>query len=235
MYDFINYSTIEDRNGKPYLYDARKCEILFRQVDELEKAYRDIRDLLTQNEYPVREEWIHAIAKQGADGLRQVLIEDNEKEAARLKVPRHIALQWKRTATQDVPLELWEQCDEIRQRIDRLSDGIPSPSLGFTEKDGVTLDKDSCRAVIKMACSHEVTDQIKAEAETVLALAKQLRELEFQGINARELTAKYIELEEAPAPLDLYRDIIMRRHRPGCLAPVDLTPFIMLGKNNQSN
>lgn len=233
MFHTVIYTTIEERDGVPFLFDPSRYGILCRQVDELENAYREIRELLVRYDYPVRAEWIHAIAKRGASGFSEVLIEDNEREAMRLKVPRHIAAQWKRTATQEVPAEVWDQCDQIREKIDRLSDGIPAPSFGFTEKEGVVLDKESCKEIIKTACSYEISDQIKAEAETIQSLAKQLRELEFRGINARELVTKYIEREEVPGPLELYRDIATRRHRPGCLTPPDLTPFIMAAKINQ--
>lgn len=119
---------VKNRFGKDvyvamYWLDADIQGILCHRVDELENIYREIRELLLQNDYPVSPDWIHSIAQNGADGLQEVIIKDTENEAKRLKVPFRIAEQWKRTAIQEVPREVWGKCDSIRSKIISLSDG----------------------------------------------------------------------------------------------------------------
>ena len=66
---------------------------------------------------------------------------------------------------------------------------------------------------------------MKTDADTILAITDKVRELEIKGINARELIGKYIQRNDAPGKLDIYRDIATRRHAPGYLTPADLAPF----------
>lgn len=222
----INYTTMEERDGTLFLLDESKKGILCHRVDELENIYREIRELLLQNDYPVSPDWIHSIAQKGADGLQEVIIKDTENEAKRLKVPFRIAEQWKRTSIQEVPREVWGKCDSIRSKIISLSDGLPRLSYGYTDTEGVIIDKESAEKEIESACSYAVTDEIKADANTILTIAKTVRALELKGINARELIGKYALRNDAPSGLELYRDMATRRHAQGFFTPTDLAPFI---------
>ena len=223
---FTSYTTLEERDGTLYLYDESKKGILCHRVDELENTYREIRELLSQNDYPISPDWIHAVAHRGADGFQQIIIKDTEDEAKHLKVSLRIAEQWKRMAIQEVPQEMWGKCDSLHSKISGLSDGLPRLSYGYTDTEGVTIDKESAEKEIKSACSCAVTDEMKADADTILTIANKVRELELKGINARELIGKYALRNDAPDGLELYRDMATRRHAQGYFTPTDLSPFI---------
>ena len=135
----VNYTKMEERGGTTFLFDERRYEMLCSRLDSIETVYRNIYDLLLQNEYPVSPEWVHAIAEKGADGLRDAIIRDTENEAKRLKVPFRIAEQWKRTAIQEVPQEMWRGCDALRSNVVSLSDNLPPLSFGYKDTEGVIM------------------------------------------------------------------------------------------------
>lgn len=226
MLHIVNYTEIEERDGALFLFDPGRFSILCHEMEELEKVYHQIRDMLSDNDYPTSKEWIFAVADNGADGLHDAIVKDTETEARRLKVPYRIAEQWKRTAIQEAPREIWGKSDSLRMKVVSLSGSLPRLSYGYNDTDGVFIDKESLKEQIKSSCSYVVTDEMKADADTILTLAKTVRALELKGINARELIGKYALRNDAPSGLELYRDMATRRHAQGYFTPTDLAPFI---------
>lgn len=219
LQDIVNYTEIEDRGGILYLFDPRRNRLLCRQMEDLDKVYHRIRQMLAENDFPTTERWITAIAQKGSDGLQEAIIEQNEAEAKRLKVPRQVAEQWKRTATQEVSPEVWQDADKLCIDVDGFSRSLPPMVYGYTEEEGVFVDKESGRETIKALCSCEVTDEIRTKADTIITLAKQMRAMELQGINCIELASKYAQREEVAPGLDVFADIATRTHTPGGIAP----------------
>lgn len=219
LQDIVHYTEIEDRGGVLFLFDTRRNGLLCRQMEDLDKVYHRIRQMLVENDFPTTKRWITAIAQRGSDGLQEVIVEENEAEAKRLKVPRQVAEQWKRTATQEVSPEVWQSADKLCIDIDGFSRSLPPMVYGYTEEEGVFVDKESGRETIKALCSCEVTDEIRTKADTIITLAKQMRAMELQGINCIELASKYAQREEVTPGLDVFADIATRTHTPGGIAP----------------
>jgi hypothetical protein len=217
-YSIVKYSEIEERNGVLFLFDSSRFGIACRRLEELDNAYHGIRQMLADNDYPITERWIKAVAEKGAEGLHEVLVEDSEHEAKRLKVPRQVAEQWKRTAIQDVEADVWGRCDRLNWDVERLTEGLPPLSFGFSKDDGILIDLESAREAIKALCSYEVTDEVKAQAETIIALARQVREMEMAGINCTELVGKYARRDDIAPGLEIYADIATRRHSPATIS-----------------
>ena len=215
LHKIVNYSEIEERNGALYLFDPRRFGLLCCRLDDLEKAYHRIRVMLTENDYPTTKQWIEAVATKGADGLRDCLVEENEKEAKRLKVPHQVAEQWKQIAIQEVDTDVWAECRTLCSDIEGLTQDLPPMRFCYSDDEGICIEMESARDAIKDLCSCRVTDEMRAKADAVIALAEQIRAMELSGLNGIELISKYALRDEVAPGLELYADIATRTHTPG--------------------
>lgn len=215
LHKIIKYTEIEERNGALYLFDPRRFGLLCRKVDDLDKVYHRIRVMLTENDYPTTKQWIEAVATKGADGLRDCLVEENEKEAKRLKVPHQVAEQWKQIAIQEVDTDVWAECRTLCSDIEGLTQDLPPMRFCYSDDEGIRIEMESARDAIKDLCSCKVTDEIRAKADAVIALAEQIRAMELSGLNGIELTAKYALRDKVAPGLEIFADIATRTHTPG--------------------
>ena len=214
----FNFNEIVVEDGKQFLHDARAERIRCDRAKEYADAYEKIRRLLAANEYPARREWIEAIAADGSDGLRRMVVDETERRIKADAIPPFIASMWRRTCTNEVPVEMYAEADTARRAIIDNGEGLPVQPEDFVYLDEHIVDLDAIRARIAQGCRIEVTDQIKAEAERVVRLAQEIRTISVEtGLNALELVRKYARAQEAPAPLSpsVLSDIVFRRHEPG--------------------
>lgn len=232
----LTFSSLIQEGKKTFLQDDSMRGSMESDLNNLLQGLKSVRELLLGNGYPSSRAWLIAIARDGADGLRQILIKDNEEQAERLNLPQHIRAQWKRTATIDVPTAMWGEADALRFSIARSMDGLPFlrfDSFGFTEEAGLVVDEEAARTSIINACRFEITDSFKKEARVLRDFSQKVREFELTGLNALELIGKYArDLDRAADDFTVYNDLVTRRHSPGEIA-VDLTPVIMAGLHSK--
>lgn len=214
----FNFNEIVVEDGKQFLHDARAERIRCERAKEYADAYEKIRRLLAANEYPTSREWIEAIAADGSDGLRRMVVDETERRIKADAIPPFIASMWRRTCTGEVPVEMYAEADTARRAIIDSGEGLPVQPEDFVYLDEHIVDLGAIRARIAQGCRIEVTDQIKADAERVVRLAQEIRTISVDtGLNALELVHKYARAQEAPAPLSpsVLSDIVFRRHEPG--------------------
>ena len=235
MRDFINYSSIVIKDGKRFLCDehfqSRRCA----QVEALEADLQAVRDFLTNGGFPSNEDTIMAVANNGAIGLQDALEAEATAQVKKSKMSDFVKASLVRFALSSLTEEVREQADHLSDRFHRDGDGLPVRSEDYFLKDGRILNGEAIKARVAEACRREVTEDDIEMAETILTLANEIRELELRGINARELVGKYVTTAEAPAPLEIYRDIVTRRHRPGFVLPPVPVAEIVKKMNEQSN
>ena len=219
LHEIVKYSEIEERNGALYLFDPRRFGLLCRRLDELEKAYHRIRVMLADNDYPTTRQWIEAVATNGAEGFRDCLVEENEKEAKRLKVPRQVAEQWKQIAIQEVDADVWAECRTLSSDISERTQALPPLRFRYSDDEGLHIEMESARDAIKDLCSCKVTDEMRAKADAIIALAEQIRAMELSGLNGIELISKYAPRADVKPGLELYADIATRTHTQGRIEP----------------
>lgn len=220
MYQFVNYQELIEREGKTFLFDRRTYEARCGQLTELRKTYDEIRRFLSDNDFSTNEGWVEAVAKDGADGIRKLLVKEVETDAKRLKLSSRVAEKWKRESLNELSKDVQRTANELRTAVVNLSEGLPP--FSYFDAD-TTID-----AQIRSGCEFEITDRIRSEASQVIELAGQIRKLELDGLNAVELTSKYARTDHTPEDLQLFRDVATRRHRNGIIAPADITAFVNL-------
>ena len=218
----LSFSTLIQEDKKLFLQDDAMRGGMVTSLNNLTKALSEVRELLKGNDYPTSQKWLVAVAKEGGDGLRKVLIADSMEQADRLNLPKYIREQWKRTAAADVPAAMWGDADKLCFAIGQAMGDLPFlhfDDFGFTEEAGLVVDADMAQAGIMAVCRFEITDSFKKEAKAVRSFAQKAREMEMTGLNALELITKYAK-EPARADDDfaVYNDLVTRRHSPGAIA-----------------
>lgn len=219
MIELFNYSEIVEKEGKRYLYDpqflnSRKC-----QLEDLQATYKQIRETLERYEYPAGEVWVRAIADGGADALRQVMVDENDKEAKRMKVPAYMAKQWRKSVVEDAPGQLFREADELHRQIAVKADGLPirPGDLTFNGGDLVVNVEAVVERIIPLAMC-EITPQMDADAHTLREVVAQVRALQEGGLNALEVVKKFMGNWLAPSnypameDLEVYAALQSRRH-----------------------
>lgn len=212
----LDFNSIVEEGGIQFLYNEYWENILKEQLVRLDGHYKDIRALLKKTDLPSNPDYIRRVAREGSDGLRGIIVEMTEKHIIRLSIPSYLAESFRRNAPTEIPLETWNQADELQRRITADEDGLPIQADDYIFQDDNIINADAIDKRISEGCRIPITDTMKAEAEKVLQLAKELRALDLTGLNCIELATKYARSgEEHPAPASLFNDISFRRHTPG--------------------
>lgn len=231
----LNYNTIKREGKKVYLYDEAGFNLGCRYLEELQKAYKKTRELLEGRSLPITEDWILAIAEEGAEGLRRCVIAETEEKVKSLGLPSFVVQSIKKNAPQEIEAEVWSEADSLKMERENAAAYIPfKVSVSYDEAAGVVIDEKAAKVELLKHYQIEVSQEQLATAEIVLSLAKQVRELELLGVNARQLICKYAAENEAPDEARRYNDIVFSRHQPGQLAPLSVTPIapVFGAKNN---
>ena len=222
----MKYSKLIEDGGKTYLLAEDLYADKAAQVGRLAAAYTKARAMLIDAGFSAGKAWIKAVTEQGADGLEQVLRQSVSQEIKRLSVPFYMAQTYQAAAKDSVSRELWAEADAVRMAVQRESDGLPLEAGDITiTDDAVTVNTEAILSRVRVACTQEVTDGLKADAAQVLELASTVRTLELAGLNALELVKKYVDSPERPAQIDLYADMCTRRHIPGQVSAVIQMPL----------
>lgn len=215
MIQLFNYTELIEEGGRKRLFDPVLYEIRMNQVEKLIKCYDEIYDLFVDLELPVG--WTMDVAENGVDALRRLVRERVRRKAEDMELPKRVVDNWCRMAVEevvdsDMVVTIRNLCADIGTALD----GLPLNEGDITVTgDGVTINKQSLADRIREGCSREVTREDEENAEKLLQLAKAVEELEYKGVNAREVINTYVLAKKEPTEFERLRDIVTRRHRVG--------------------
>ena len=212
----LDFNSIIEEGGVQFLYNESQENILKAQLERLDGYYKDIRALLQKTDLPTNPDYIRRVAREGSDGLRGIVVEMTEKHIIRLSIPSYLAESFRRNAPSEIPQGTWNEADELQRKITADEDGLPILADDYIFQEDAIINADAIAKRISEGCRIPITDTMKAEADKVLQLAKELRALDLTGLNCIELATKYARSgEEHPTPVSLFNDITFRRHTPG--------------------
>lgn len=230
------YTEIKKENGNKYLFDSYAFGQRCRQLEEIQGIYNRAVSLLRDSGYP--PSWASAVVSDGYDGLVTKIKEDTAKRMSPIDMPRAVSRYWQQLAVDDIAPEVAKECDAIRFEAVKRRDGLPlsDSDIAITD-DGVTIDTQAVTDRIRQGCTLEVTSEAETVAKKLSEMAKEVKALEFDGINSREIIGKIVTSKEEVSELTLLTLVATRRHQPGCLA-VDYGLVQNIGTNfslNQPN
>ena len=219
MYEAPYYTEIQERGGKRYLFDSSRYCREEMEINQLSEEFGKIAAVLQRHEYPDSEEWQRAIANEGENGLKSCIIAENDKQAARLKIPRYVAAQWRRQAVEDCPAEMWAEVRQVAGEIARRTAGLRMVEEDIIFKGG-KLQLDTARVLErqKEICSCEITPQIEKEAQALRELTLQIRGLIEGGADAmgfiQRFKGNYLAPREYPQmnEIDIIVQTLHNRH-----------------------
>lgn len=210
----MKYSQIRVDGGKRFLFDAREYGILSAGVDRYAAKLKEARAILKKYDYPDTKEWQAAIIESGKDGLERVILEENDRQAERLRIPRYVAAQWRKQAVADTPAEMWEEVERYHLDLCNEAAKIPIQEGDITYKAGTPeMDTEAVKERLKFAFSKEITPQMQEEVKKFRDLIVRLRELDAMGINVRVLVPEFLGNRYAPSkypPLDNELELLER-------------------------
>lgn len=203
----MKYSQIRDEGGKRFLFDAREYGVLCAGVDRYAAKLKEARAILKKYDYPDTKEWQVAIIESGKDGLERVILEENDRQAERLRIPRYVAAQWRKQAVADTPAEMWAEVG--RYHLDLCSEAAKIPiqegDITYNKAGTPEMDTEAVKERLKIAFSKEITPQMQEEVKKLRELIVRLRELDAMGVNVRVLVPEFLGNRYAPSkypPLD---------------------------------
>lgn len=206
------YTEIREEGGKRFLFDARNYNKFSGRVDRLAAILPALRAILQKYDYPDTEEWQRAIMKGGEEGFKEIVLSENDKQAARLGIPRYVAQQWRKSAIADIPDDMLREIVNFSNEYKNAAEGLPIVPADISfKKDGTPVLKSAdIKARIKAGYTLDITPEMEAEAEKVRALIPTLREIDAAGVDilkvAAELMGNFITPHKYPA-LDDFRVI----------------------------
>lgn len=213
-----DFNSIYQENGEQFLRNEFGENRLCSRLERLEEHYEGVRALLQECDLPANSDFTQRVARGGRDGLEGVVREMTEKTITRLCIPSYMADSFRRSAPEEIQSESYQLADKLRDKIADIEGELPINAEDYIFTEESVLDIDAIRTRIFQGCRIRITKEMKAEADKVLRVADELRDLELSGLNCIELASRYARAKEAPAPAFLYRDIVFRRHAPGTLA-----------------
>ena len=204
-----NYTQIREEGGKRYLFDINACDGLSSILSKHAERLKEARVILEKYDYPTSEGWQRAIIESGKAGLEKVVIADNDKQAARLKIPRYVASQWRKQALSDIPRAMLDEVEGLFQNIDHDQRELPinDGDLTFDKNGNPELKTDDIRKRIVKAASLEITPEMQAEVDKVKEIMPQLRELNEAGVNIQSIVAAYLGNRYAPSQYPALDDL----------------------------
>jgi len=207
MFGIVSYNQIREEGGKRFLFDAQEYGTLSAGVDRYAEKLKEARAILKKYDYPDTQEWQTAIIESGKEGLERVILEENDRQAARLKIPRYVAVQWRKQAVSDAPREMWEEVGNYFQGLysERARLPIQEGDITFNKAGTPEMNTEAIKERLKIAFSMEITPQMQEEADKVRELIARLRELDATGVNVKVLVTEYLGNRYAPSkypPLD---------------------------------
>lgn len=218
-----NFTTIIEDGERIYLFAENDYNRKALKVNDLQSAFSQIVDFLAGRDYPVNAQWVQAVAQGGSQGqgLKALVAESVKAEIARLKIPAFMRGKYEQIAD-EIPDDTLRRAGELYELVSTISNEIPfDPEKDLAVSDeGAKVDADAILSRARESCIFEVSGSIKADAEKILELAKAVRKMELNGLNALELVAKFAANEETPSPLSLYSSVVLRRHSPGAPFPM---------------
>lgn len=222
------YTKLTQEGDKVYLIDEGELSLLKYHLSDVSKAYKDIRTMLKEADLPTERKWIEAVSEKGAEGLEDMVRTQTEEDIKRLNLPKFSANQWRKSCVQDIPSEVWSQAHRLHMEIVNKSEDLPrlEGALSYNKKEGIIIDETAITNEIQKSCRMEVTTEMQTTANRILELAKTIREMEINGLNALELISKYAKKDEEIEDLLLYSDIATRRHAPGRVYDADTMRII---------
>lgn len=221
MITIPNYSKIIEQNGASFLFDATAYSSLCSRVDELQGVFDGIKELLQTNNYPATHEWIKAIAEGGADSVSRLMVQQNDAEAKRLKVPPYIARQWAKSIIDDAPKGFFNDADALLAKLQAIKDsGITITDDDITFSEGrFIVDADAIKERIKPSTMRPISKQLQGEAQELRGLIGKLRTLQEGGLwvldACKVLMGNWLAPSKYPDINDdiyLYNLLLQRRH-----------------------
>ena len=214
------YNQLIEKGDALCLYDSQFVNARALDIEALQSAYKSIRETLERFDYPTGENWLRAIAEGGAEALSRVLVEENDKEAKRMKVPAFMAKQWRKSVVDDAPRDLYNEADSLHVTIEQKRGELPIKEGDVTFKDGnLVVDADAIMERIKDIATREITPQMQKEAQMLKETVIKVRELQEGGLYALDVVKKYAGNWLAPSrypdmedTLELYNTLLSRRH-----------------------
>lgn len=184
----FNLNKLRKDGKRVFLSDERTIEARLEMLTSIETAFAGVAAMLHEYEYPDTKEWVEAVAYGGAEALKERIIEENDHQAARLQVPQFVAKQWRRTAIEDAPRDLWAEANAHRSKIVELFRDLNAGREDITVTDeGVTVNYEQIGERIRKAFTIEVTPQILKEAEELRDIVPRICKMEDAGLRAVEV------------------------------------------------
>lgn len=215
----LTFDTIIEKDGKTYLFAQADFEKKAAKLAELQDLCNQIPAVLAGADLDVSPDAVKAVYNSGGVGLQNVLENAVIATMERLQLPAFMRATYLQGAKTALDTIVFQKVGAIHTAICTAADGIPVDlDTDMRLEDGaVILDCDTIREKMRPAFSLSVSDDDKANAEKVLALAAQVRELELSGLNALELLGVFYKMEDTPAPLSLSAilPVVLKRHKAG--------------------
>lgn len=228
MISVSDFSQVVQRDKKTYIrdtYTAGRAEI---QVSQMQAVIDDCQKFLHSGKFPESLEDILEVLDEGREGLLVIIWNRADRQAKRLEVQSYVVETWREQERAAVTPEQWAKADDLFHRYHQAQDGLPKILYEeITETDGhFVINREAILGRVEKAITVEVSDEMKADLEALLELAEKARAMELRGINALELIGKYARAKERPEDIQLYRDIVFRRHAVGTVYSSDLARII---------